>query len=196
MELQQRFDRKRTALIVVDVQRDFCADGALPVPDGDAVVPAINELVKHFDVVVTTRDWHVDPGDHFGNPPDFEESWPKHCVANTPGAEYHPDLRLGVFVEFRKGEYAASYSGFDGVNDENCPLAQCLHEKNIKTVIVCGLATDYCVYETALAARENGFVTIVPLDACRGVSPKRMREAVNDMAASGIVIYNSLFKKS
>lgn len=180
------------ALIIVDVQNDFCPGGALAVADGDQVVPVINRLVSRFAVVATTQDWH--PADHcsFAEEPKFvDKSWPKHCVAETPGAELHealvlPDTRLSV----QKGTDAGveAYSGFQGTG-----LAEMLKEQNVKKVYVCGLATDYCVKATALDALESGFETSVVLDGCRGVNVpegsvddaiKALREAGVDTISS------------
>ena len=108
------------ALIIVDVQNDFCEGGALPVEGGAAVAGAISEYVEahhgQFDHIVATQDWHIDPGAHFSESPDFKDSWPPHCVAGSPGAELHPDLDTEhVQAYFHKGQYAAAYSGFEGL---------------------------------------------------------------------------------
>jgi len=179
-------------LIVVDVQNDFCPGGALPVKDGHRVVPLINSLLRHFDNVVFTRDWH--PMDHcsFDYEPEFVDgSWPDHCVQDTPGAEFHGDLRVGLAAPIvNKGTdpEREAYSGFDGTN---------LHERfqawGIRRVYVCGLATDYCVKHTALDARRFGYETSVIVDACRGVDhPAGSAEAaLEEMRAAGIALMQS-----
>ena len=163
-----KHDLQDAALVIVDVQNDFCPGGALAVGEGDAVVPVINRLVPRFGVVATTQDWH--PEDHcsFADPPEFrDKSWPSHCLAGTPGAALHSDLELpDDHVSVHKGTRTDSecYSGFEGTG-----LADTLRDRVIKTVYVCGLATDYCVKATALDAVNEGFGTVVVLDACRGV---------------------------
>lgn len=174
------------ALIVVDVQNDFCPGGALAVPDGDGVVPVVNTLVPQFQTRVFTRDWH--PADHcsFAPEPAFEDgSWPVHCVANSPGAALHPGLEVPLdALIINKGEDAAAeaYSGFDGTG-----LAEMLRTRGVTRVFVCGLATDYCVKQTALDAHAEGFDTVVITDACRGIDRPlgSAEEALDHMAAAG-----------
>ena len=116
----------RTALIVVDVQNDFCDDGSLPVTGGNDVAAAVSRHATEatYDIIVTTRDWHIDPGAHFADgEPDFVETWPVHCAADTAGAEFHPDLRLPrVDIAVSKGAYEAAYSGFEGVTSDGDTL--------------------------------------------------------------------------
>jgi nicotinamidase/pyrazinamidase len=165
-------DPQRTATVVVDVQNDFCEGGSLAVAGGAAVAQAITRAFdspRTFGTIVTTQDWHIDPGSHFSDAPDFVESWPVHCVAGTRGAQLHPDLVLPrVDGRFHKGEFEAAYSGFEGRLDdpslrlEDRPrLHQWLLSEGIDTVLVCGLAFDYCVRATALDARRLGFETVV-----------------------------------
>ncbi len=175
------------ALIVVDVQNDFCPGGALAVVDGDSTVPGINKLLPRFAVCVFTRDWH--PADHcsFSSAPRFvDKSWPLHCVADTPGAQFHPALNVPADAAIvSKGTDAAkeAYSGFDGT-----ALADSLRKQGVRRVFVCGLATDYCVKATALDALENGFVTVVIDDLCRGVDNPigTARAAIDAMKAAGV----------
>lgn len=161
----------RSALLVVDVQRDFCPGGALPVPDGDKVVPVLNEAIGRFHArslpIVATRDWH--PRGHVS----FRERggpWPPHCVEGTPGAEFHPALALpkeAAVVSKGTEPDEDAYSGFQGTT-----LAQQLRAMKVERVFVGGLATDYCVKHTALDALENGFQGFVLEDAVRGVEVK------------------------
>lgn len=156
------------ALIVVDVQNDFCPDGALAVPDGDRVIPPINKIMNKFDIVVTTQDWH--PADHCS----FKE-WPPHCIQETRGAQLHSDLKLPDFSpHFFKGVDVDSdcYSGFGGWGETarcNLGLSDYLKANNVDEVYVCGLAIDYCVKATAVDAVIEGFKTYVIIEACRGV---------------------------
>lgn len=183
-----------TALIVVDVQNDFCEGGSLAVPGGAAVAGAVTELVAAADYphVVATRDWHRDPGDHWvadGEEPDMSSTWPVHCAAETSGAAFHPALTLNPDAIFNKGEYAASYTGFDGIADsDGTPLAEWLNAQGVTQVDVVGLATDYCVKATALDARKAGFHTRVLLEYCAAIAPETEAVAKTEMAAAGIEI--------
>lgn len=180
--------KKEGALIVVDVQNDFCPEGALPVPRGDEVVPIINELVDLFNVVIFTQDWH--PENHCS----FIEnggSWPQHCVQRTRGAELRGNLNFPTdFTVVYKGTDPAkeAYSPFDGT-----PLQDVLWRLNEKKLYICGLATDYCVKATALDARKAGFETFVIIDACRGVNVKEgdTERAIEEMQGAGIKIITS-----
>jgi nicotinamidase/pyrazinamidase len=156
------------AFIVVDVQNDFCPGGALPVKDGQRVVPLINRIMPHFDRVVFTRDWH--PFDHISfeeNPEFVDKSWPAHCVQDTPGAEFHSELRTGLAAAIvSKGVHPdkEAYSGFEGTD-----LDSRLQRWGIRRIFVAGIATDYCVKHTTLDARRLGYEVTVITDACRGV---------------------------
>lgn len=159
------------ALIVVDVQKDFCEGGSLPVTGGNAVAEHVREYVLagsgSADFVVATRDYHVDPGAHF-------VEWPVHCKVGTEGADFHPAVRdLPFDAEFRKGEHAAAYSGFEGVDalGSGQGLEQWLKSRGVTEVDVCGLATDYCVAATAKDATEAGFRTRVLLELSAAVNP-------------------------
>jgi nicotinamidase/pyrazinamidase len=178
------------ALIVVDVQNDFCEGGSLAVAGGAAAAARITDSLyspdAEWDHVVGTRDHHVDPGDHFSEHPDFVASWPPHCVVGTAGVELHPALdatRLEAI--FDKGEYAAAYSGFEG-RSGGTPLAEWLRSHDVTDVDVVGIATDYCVRATALDAVREGFTTRVLLDRTAGVAPDTTAKAVDDMRAAGI----------
>lgn len=170
-------------LIVVDVQNDFCPGGALPVPDGDKVISPINRLLGYPWLTVATKDWH--PHNHCS----FKEQggpWPMHCIQDSNGADFHPHLdvskiRLVVAKGYRVEKDA--YSGFDGTD-----LAKLLHERGVKRVVVCGLATEYCVRATALDALKEGLEVIVVQDAIRGVEVTTgdCERAIEELKASGV----------
>ena len=187
------------ALIIVDVQNDFCEGGALAVEGGAAVARSVAGLVGadraggRYRYVVATKDWHVDPGDHFaaeGSDPNFVDTWPVHCVASSPGAELHSDLDVVLDEVFLKGRYTASYTGFDGTaaGDEATPLGPWLSEREVEAVDVVGLATDHCVKATALDARRAGFETAVLLEHCAGVAEPTTEAALSEMAAAGVTV--------
>lgn len=177
---------KTEALIIVDVQNDFCRGGALPVPEGDQVVPVLNDYIKIFKKasarIFATRDWH--PLNHVsfkarGGP------WLPHCVQNTEGAKFHPDLKLPTettIVSKATDPLGEAYSGFDGTE-----LANTLKTQGVMRVFVGGLATDYCVKHTVLDARKLGFEAVLLLDAIRGVNaePGDVAEAIDKMVNSG-----------
>ena len=174
----------RDALIVVDVQRDFCPGGALPVPRGDEVVPIINRILGLGDwLTIATRDWH--PPDHCSFTPQGG-IWPVHCVAGTPGAAFHPELdagRIRQVVSKATTREAEAYSGFQGTE-----LQAHLARQGIRRIFVCGLATDYCVKATALDGRKAGLDVVVVEDAVRGVevTPGDCAAAMAHMRAAGI----------
>ncbi|ASO18833.1 isochorismatase family protein [Actinoalloteichus hoggarensis] len=177
------------ALIVVDVQNDFCEGGSLGVPGGAAVAAAISRHIagSEYDHVIATRDYHVDPGDHFSDEPDFVDSWPVHCVAGTPGASFHPSLDIAaVEAVFSKGAHAAAYSGFEGFDPDGRTLAAWLRERSVDTVEVVGLATDHCVRATALDAHDEGLHTTVLLDLTAGVSSTSVQRAVEQLRGAGV----------
>lgn len=178
-----------SALIVVDVQNDFCEGGSLAVAGGAAVATAISDLLgagHGYDHVVATQDHHIDPGPHFSDHPDYVDSWPVHCVAGTPGADFHPNLVNRPFeAVFTKGEYAAAYSGFEGAAASQ-PLAGWLAAHEITDVDVVGIATDYCVRATALDAAAAGLATRVLLDLTAAVAPERLQTTLDDFAAAGV----------
>ena len=181
-------DQKK-ALIVVDVQNDFCPGGSLAVANGDEVVAPLNELMKEFlergEPVFKTRDWHPPTAKHFAV---YGGIWPVHCVRNTPGAEFHPELvddpRITI-ISKGNDESADGYSGFDGTN-----LAQILRDQQVKEVWVGGLATDYCVKHTVLDALQQGFEVKALADAMRAVNvnPNDGAEAIAEMRAAGAEI--------
>jgi nicotinamidase/pyrazinamidase len=177
------------ALIVVDVQNDFCEGGSLAVAGGSAVAAAISEYLAgaEYGHVVASRDYHVDPGGHFSDHPDFVSSWPRHCVAGTPGAQFHAALDTShVRAVFSKGAYAAAYSAFEGTDDTGTPLADWLRDRDVDALDVVGIATDYCVRATALDAERQGFATQVLLGMTASVDPVTTREALDELRDAGI----------
>ena len=181
------------AIVVVDVQNDFCEGGSLAVAGGAAVAAAISaHLAAHRDeyaAVVATKDFHVDPGAHFAAEPDYVDSWPAHCVVGTAGADPHPAFdTTPVQAWFTKGQNAAAYSGFEGaaeVDGERVGLAEFLRGRGVEAVDVVGIATDHCVRATALDAVTNGFATRVLLDLTAGVAPATTDAALDQLAAAG-----------
>ena len=179
-------------LIVVDVQNDFCEGGSLAVAGGSAVAAAISEYLAGpegagYDHVIASRDHHIDPGDHFSSHPDFAGSWPPHCVAGTPGAQFHPRLDTShVDVVFSKGAHEAAYSAFEGADETGTPLVDWLRQRGVGALDVVGIATDYCVRATALDAAREGFATRVLLGLTAGVDPVTTQEALDELRAAGV----------
>ena len=204
------------ALIIVDVQNDFCEGGSLAVPGGAAVAGAISEYVEahhnEFDHVLATQDWHIDPGAHFSDAPDFKESWPPHCVAGTKGAELHPDLDTEyIQAYFQKGQFSEAYSGFEGLlapedavptgerppgampgdaerfapDDDAIGLDDWLQSHDVEDVVVVGIATDYCVRATALDAVQAGYGVTVLRSLTAGIA-EDLEDAVAEMELGGV----------
>jgi nicotinamidase/pyrazinamidase len=195
------------ALIIVDLQNDFVEGGALAVPGGRALVPVVNAIQEHFDLVLATQDWHPDDhGSHANNHPgaapgDVVELagqpqvlWPAHCVQNTKGADFVPGLQRDRWAKvFQKGavQHIDSYSGFfDNGGEHPTGLGDYLKEQAVTDVYVLGLATDYCVKHTVLDAQRLGFRTHLILDACCAVNlqPGDGQRAVEEMQAAGVEI--------
>jgi nicotinamidase/pyrazinamidase len=184
------------ALILVDVQNDFCEDGSLAVAGGAEVARRISaHVLGHADeyaAIVATADWHIDPGTHFAEHPDYVHSWPAHCRAGTDGALFHPAAEPAfehVEAIFRKGQHAAAYSGFEGFTteaDQRVALAEWLRDRAVEQVDIAGIATDHCVRATALDAAEEGFETTVLLDLTAGVSRPTTDLALAAMRAAEI----------
>jgi nicotinamidase/pyrazinamidase len=183
------------ALIIVDVQNDFCAGGSLDVGGGAALVPAINDYLTarpRYPHVVATKDFHIDPGDHFSEDPDYLSSWPPHCVAGTWGAEFRADLDTGsVEAVFCKGAYSAGYSGFDGVDENGTPLLEWLRQRGVDSVDIVGIATDHCVRRTAGDAARAGLTTRVLVDLTAAVAEDSAAEALAEMRAAGVELVRS-----
>ncbi|MGE2716113.1 pyrazinamidase PncA [Mycolicibacterium litorale] len=180
------------ALIVVDVQNDFCEGGSLAVTGGADVARRISDLLATgtgYAHVVATKDFHIDPGDHFSDTPDYRVSWPRHCVAGTDGADFHPALDpTPVEAVFTKGEYSAAYSGFEGSDASGTALADWLRQRGVDEVDVVGIATDYCVRATAADAAAAGFTTRVLLDLTAGVAEDSTADAVEALRTAGVTV--------
>jgi nicotinamidase/pyrazinamidase len=179
------------ALIIVDVQNDFCEGGSLAVQGGAGVAAGISAALASgdWDHVVATQDYHIDPGKHFSEHPDYLDTWPAHCVVGTGGADFHPDLVLDkVEAVFHKGEHAAAYSGFEGHTDGGVGLADWLRERAVTSVDVVGIATDFCVRATALDAVGAGFETTVLLDLTAGVSAGTTEAALQEFETASVAM--------
>lgn len=201
---------KKKALLIVDLQNDFCQGGSLHVPDGDAVIPLANQLQEHFDWIIATKDWH--PKDHVSfaaNHPGkqvgdqivvdniLQVLWPIHCVQHSKGAEFHPDLDTSKVKKiFHKGveQGIDSYSAFfDNEHLRSTGLGDYLHQQGITDIYIIGLATDYCVKYSTLDSLHLGFNTYVIEDACRGVNLTAgdTELAFKEMRAAGAIIIKS-----
>ena len=184
----------REALIVVDVQNDFCPGGALAVPGGDVVVPVLNQYARRFiereAPIIATRDWHPAQTRHFK---EFGGIWPAHCIQGSLGAEFHPALRLPAntaILEKGAGEAEDAYSGFQGTTRDGLPLTDLLRHKGARQIYVGGLATDYCVKATVIDALAQGFEVTLLLDAVRGVNLNShdAEEAIEEMVRRGAAV--------
>ena len=194
------------ALLIVDVQNDFCPNGALAVSDGQLIIPAINTLMDYFDLIVATQDWHPKGHGSFASSHSKMAGeiinlggvkqilWPDHCIQGTKGAELHHELDSHKITKiFPKGvqQNIDSYSGFfENDHQTATGLGLYLKKKGVTKIFITGLATDYCVKYTALDSVKLGFKTIVLIDACRGVelNPGDVKEAIAEMKESGVVI--------
>ncbi|MGW2150027.1 isochorismatase family protein [Nonomuraea bangladeshensis] len=185
------------ALIIVDVQKDFCEGGSVPVKGGADRAAAIAELVRRADgqyaFVVATRDHHIDPGAHFSDNPDFRDSFPVHCVVGSEGGEFHPDFAPAVasgHVDevFFKGAHSASKSGFEGSTQEGETLSAWLMARDVTDLDVVGIATDHCVKATALDGARAGFTVRVLLDYTAGVAADTTRTALEELRGAGVAL--------
>ncbi|RNL84527.1 isochorismatase family protein [Halostreptopolyspora alba] len=181
------------ALIVVDVQNDFCEGGSMGVTGGADVASAVSGFIERrrgdYSYVVATRDHHIDPGSHFSDQPDFVNSWPRHCVVGTSGAEFHPHFDASVVdAIFSKGEYTAAYSGFEGATPDGSPLADWLRQRGVTEVDLVGIATDHCVRATALDAAAAGFDTRVLLGLTAGVSRETVDSALEQLRGAEVAL--------
>jgi nicotinamidase/pyrazinamidase len=180
------------ALIIVDVQNDFCEGGSLAVSGGAEVAAGISRLLAahagRWEHVVATKDYHVDPGDHFGDPPDYVTSWPAHCVVGTGGADFHPALDTDrIESVFTKGAHEAAYSGFEG-DAGGIGLAAWLRMRDVTEVDVVGIATDHCVRATAIDAVREGFGTTVLLDLTAAVARPSAEDALGQLREAGVTL--------
>ncbi|MFI9274872.1 isochorismatase family protein [Kitasatospora sp. NPDC052896] len=188
----------RRALIVVDVQKDFCEGGSIPVKGGADRARAISELIRRsagdgYTHVVATRDHHIDPGGHFSDHPDFQNSFPVHCVVGGEGGEFHPDFAptatSGAVDEvFYKGAYSASKSGFEGSAEDGTSLADWLRARDVSDLDVVGIATDHCVKATALDGAKAGFAVRVLLDYTAGVAADTTEGAIDELRQAGVAL--------
>lgn len=184
------------ALVVVDVQPTFCEGGSLPVAGGNDCARRVAEYVAEhrgrYDLVVTTQDWHVDPGHHFSETPDFVDTWPPHGVAGTAEAELHPALTgIDADAAVKKGQYAAAYSGFEGVDATGTSLAALLATAGVTAVDVVGIAESHCVKETALDAVREQLPTRVLTDLTVPVTPELGEAARDRMRSAGVELVTS-----
>jgi nicotinamidase/pyrazinamidase len=187
---------QRRALIVVDVQPTFCEGGELAVEGGNQVAADVAAYVRahrdRYAAVVTTQDWHIDPGPHFSDHPDFVDSWPPHGIAGTPNAELHPALAdLAPDASVRKGQYAHGYSGFEGVDEDGRTLEQVLRDGGVEAVDVVGLVESHCVKRTALDAARLGWPTRVLTDLTIPVTEEQGVQAREELAAAGVALQHS-----
>jgi nicotinamidase/pyrazinamidase len=181
------------ALIIVDVQNDFCEGGSLAVAGGAGVAATISETLSaapdRWGHVVATKDYHIDPGAHFSDRPDYVVTWPPHCVVGTAGADFHPSLDTTlVEAVFRKGQHAAAYSGFEGHAEDGSGLADWLRGHDVTAVDVVGIATDHCVRATALDAVASGFDTTVLLDLTAGVAAATTEAALDQLRDADVTL--------
>ncbi len=200
------------ALIIVDVQNDFCEGGSLAVDGGADLASEISELLENardLDFVVATQDWHIDPGKHFSDTPNYVTSWPVHCVAGSKGAALHRNLDTeDIDAYFRKGRFDAAYSGFDGllapddevavgereaheaVEDDGDPVSldDWLRENDVDDVVIVGIATDHCVKATAMDAINAGYNTTVLRDYILGVDGDASDEALEELQEAGVEV--------
>lgn len=190
------------ALLIVDVQPTFCEGGALGVEGGNAVAERIADYAQAnldlYDLIVTTQDWHIDPGEHFSDNPDFVDTWPPHGVAGTAEAELHKALsRIPLDYSMKKGEYEAAYSGFEGACPDGTTLEEVLEDEGIDEVDVVGLALSHCVKETALDAAKLDSIDQVRvfLDLTEPTSPELGEKAIEEMSQTRIELTNALPSK-
>jgi nicotinamidase/pyrazinamidase len=177
----------------VDPQPDFFEGGPLPVTGAtrtaEEIARYLDERGDEYALRVVTQDWHLDPGDHWSNEPNYVTTWPVHCVANTSGARIHPTLAGQPWhVVIHKGLHEGAYSGFEGTSGDGSTLADELSAAGVVEVTIVGFATDHCVKATALDARDLGLEVNVALDLCAGVDPETTRQAVSAMERAGVTV--------
>ena len=188
------------ALLVVDVQNDFCEGGSLAVSGGAAVAKKISEYLNStdYDLVVASRDWHDSDNNNSGHfadassDPDYKNSWPVHCVANSDGAKYHSNLDLNLIqAHVYKGQGAHGYSAFEGVTEDGGTLEQLLQKESITQLDVVGIATDHCVMASAMDAKKLGLSVRVISSLTAGVSPESTERAIDSLIDSGVEVVAS-----
>ncbi|MFT4245285.1 MAG: isochorismatase family protein [Micrococcaceae bacterium] len=192
----------KKALLVVDVQNDFCEGGSLAVEGGAQAATDITSYIEengdNYDYIIASKDWHIEPGSHFSDNPDFVDSWPPHCVVGTEGSEFHPNLQFRDFdAVFYKGQYDAAYSAFEGVladtddsskYDTDVTLSDWLNKNDIKQLDLVGIASEYCVQASAEDSAKNDLNTTVLIELTAAIYPDKLKEATNKMEAEGIKI--------
>jgi nicotinamidase/pyrazinamidase len=182
------------ALVIVDVQPTFCEGGSLALEGGNQVAADIAALINSdhgYALVVTTQDWHIEPGNHFSNDPDFIDSWPPHGVADSPDAALHPALSNATqYIDrgVRKGQYAAAFSGFEGTTEDGISLLTLLRDAEIANVDVVGLAFDHCVRATALDAAKEGFTTKILVGFTASVANDTAAAARVELRGAGVIL--------
>jgi nicotinamidase/pyrazinamidase len=183
------------ALLLIDVQNDFCPGGALPVPEGERVIPVLNRMIERFEArgrpVYASRDWHPPDTKHFR---EFGGPWPPHCIAGTPGASLHPELRVppdAILISTGQDREDDGYSAFEGTTADGRRLADDFRDRAVSELYVGGLATDYCVRATVLDARRAGFPVTVLIDGIAGIDPGDARRALDEMKAAGASLLSS-----
>lgn len=191
------------ALLVIDVQNDFCEGGALACEGGAAVASKISKYINHhrqsYDFVIASRDWHT-PNDlndgHFpplGIQPDFQKTWPQHCIAQTKGAEYHQNLDIHqIDIHIKKGQRANGYSIFDGTTESGLSFLELIRNSEISEVDIVGIATDYCVRASALDSVRNGLKVRVISSLTAGVSPQSTEKSIDEMIDAGVSVISTL----
>ncbi len=184
------------ALLIVDVQPTFCEGGELPIEGGNACAQRISEYVDvyqdDYDFIITTQDWHIEPGGHFSDNPDFVDTWPPHGMAGSDNAEIHRALgTANIDYSVKKGQYRAAYSGFEGEMPDGTTLMQVIEDEGITAVDVVGLALSHCVKETALDARKAGIRVRVLRDLSEPVSAELGEQAVDQLRAAGVTVTRS-----
>tara|TARA_B100000953_G_scaffold237661_2_gene199156 strand:- start:2455 stop:3048 length:594 start_codon:yes stop_codon:yes gene_type:complete len=194
-------NKSKSALLVIDVQPTFCEGGSLPVDGGNSVAQDISHVLSGdhgYDMILTTQDWHINPGKHFDKNPDYVDTWPQHGVAGTPEAELHPALTSvlhQITVQIKKGAYAAAYSGFEGVDESGASLDEILADRKITRIETVGLAFDYCVKETALDGVKLGYNVVVLKPLTAPVSQETAVTAEEELLAAGVQIDDELVWK-
>lgn len=186
----------KRALLIVDVQPTFCEGGELAVVGGNTIAHRIAEFYRthrdRYELIATSQDWHIDPGTHFSDHPDFVDTWPPHGVAGTENAELHSALKgVQVDVAVKKGHYSAAYSAFEGISEDERTLGEILHEQGIEQVDIVGIAESHCVLESALDAKKGGWKVKVIRDLTVPVSEELGAAARKKMVEAGIKLVDS-----